>query len=152
MNRPNVGLAIFVLDFTNNKILIGKRMKEKLFGLPGGKLEYGESFEECASRELLEETNLNIPENRFKYSCSFNCIKKEIDYHWIEIVMICQINDEEEKHLKNNEPEKCENWIWVNFEEIEKLNKDNNLFIGLNHYLEKYKIDSINKLINLRQP
>ncbi len=152
MNRPKIGLAIFVLDSTNNKILIGKRMKEKLFGLPGGKLEYGESFEECAYRELLEETNLDIPENRFKYSCSFNCIKKEIDYHWVEIIMICQLTKEEEKNLRNNEPDKCENWNWVNFEEVEKLNKDNYLFIGLNRYLEKYKIDSIDKLINLRRP
>ena len=152
MNRPKIGLAIFVLDSTNNKILIGKRMKEKLFGLPGGKLEYGESFEECANRELLEETNLNIPENRFNYSCSFNCIKKELDYHWVEILMICQITKEEEMHLKNNEPDKCEDWIWVNFEEIQKLNKDNSLFIALSNYLEKFKIDSLDKLINLRRP
>ena len=152
MDRPKIGLAIFVLDSTQNKILIGKRIKERLFGLPGGKLEYGESFEECANRELLEETNLNIEESRFNYSCSFNCIQREIDYHWVEIIMICQVTNEEEKTMKNNEPDKCEEWEWVSFEELQHLRSDNSLFIALNHYMMKFKIDSLEKIINLRRP
>lgn len=35
-------------------MIIGK------LGLPGGHLDVGESWEECGSREVLEETNLTI--------------------------------------------------------------------------------------------
>lgn len=152
MNRPKIGLAIFVLDSTKTKILIGKRMKERSFGLPGGKLEYGESFEECAKRELQEETNLNLEESRFNYSCSFNCIQREIEYHWVEIIMICQLTKEEESEIKNNEPDKCEEWIWINFQEMLQKRSEGSLFLALNHYLDKYKIDSMEKIINLRRP
>ena len=65
--------------------------------------------------------------------------------------MVCQITNEEELHLKNNEPDKSEDWIWVNFEELRKLYMDKNLFYALSEYLDRYKIDSINKLINLRR-
>lgn len=35
------------------------------WGLPGGHLEFGESFETCATREVLEETGLIIHSLRF---------------------------------------------------------------------------------------
>ena len=47
----------------DNKYLIGRRgPKEKSTGLwefPGGKIEYGETHEECLKRELKEELNID---------------------------------------------------------------------------------------------
>ncbi len=152
MNRPKVGLGIFVFNSSSNKFLIGKRINEKCFGLPGGKLEYGESFEGCAQRELYEETNLNLDENRFKYLCSFNCINRELEYHWVEILMVVHINSEEEKEIKNNEPDINVDWSWIDFEQMQNYNNNNHLFVQLVTFLRKFHINSIQNIIELRAP
>lgn len=43
-----------------NKVLLVKRKDFPIWDLPGGRLEKGESQEECAIRETLEETGYNI--------------------------------------------------------------------------------------------
>ena len=53
--------AAVVLLFNQGKILAVSRKNNKNdFGLPGGKLEPGESFKEGAIREVKEETGLDI--------------------------------------------------------------------------------------------
>lgn len=60
MNRnPRTGASILVVD--NGKVLLVKRGKEPHKGkwsLPGGGQELGETLEDCARRELKEETGL----------------------------------------------------------------------------------------------
>lgn len=61
MSRPMVGLGVFV--WKDGKFLVGKRVSSHGHGtwsVPGGHLEFGESWEECAKREVLEETGLTI--------------------------------------------------------------------------------------------
>uniref|UniRef100_A0A7S2ZRP0 Nudix hydrolase domain-containing protein n=1 Tax=Rhodosorus marinus TaxID=101924 RepID=A0A7S2ZRP0_9RHOD len=56
-----VGLGVFIER--GSKFLIGKRIGSHgsgTWGLPGGYLEFGESFEECARREAREETGLEL--------------------------------------------------------------------------------------------
>lgn len=149
MNRPKVGLAIFVFNSDTNKFLIGKRIPDNEYGLPGGKLEFGESFEQCGKRELYEETNLNIDESRFKYLCSYNCIYKEKNFHWVEIFLIVHITKDEEYTIHNNEPLKCEEWMWVNFEEFEN---NEEIYFPLKSFFKKFKIQSIQNILGLRAP
>ncbi len=80
-----VGTGIIV---RNGKIFIGQRPEGKplagLWEFPGGKLEQGESIEECLIRELKEELNVeatvgkhimdtvySYPENEFKLCVFF---------------------------------------------------------------------------------
>jgi 8-oxo-dGTP diphosphatase len=60
--RPlwSVGASAIVLDETG-RVLLQQRGDDGLWGLPGGGLEPGETFEQAARRELNEETGLDAP-------------------------------------------------------------------------------------------
>ena len=59
--RPGVGAVI--LDDEGN-VLLEKRADNGFWGLPGGALSPGESIEEAAVREVLEETGLSVAVTR----------------------------------------------------------------------------------------
>jgi len=59
--KPKVGVGIIVIK--DNKVLLGKRKNshgEGSWCFPGGHLEFNESLENCAKREVLEETGIEI--------------------------------------------------------------------------------------------
>jgi len=62
-NQPilMVGSTVLVLD-TQNRLLMMKRSDGGNWGVPGGAMELGETTEETARRELLEETGLEVDE------------------------------------------------------------------------------------------
>jgi 8-oxo-dGTP diphosphatase len=67
VNTPRVGVGVIIER--NGQVLLIKRTNVHGAGTwstPGGHLEYGESPEECAIREVNEETGLNIGDVRFK--------------------------------------------------------------------------------------
>ena len=64
---PRVGVGVIIER--NGQVLLLKRTNVHGAGTwstPGGHLEYGESPEECAIREVKEETGVNIGDVRFK--------------------------------------------------------------------------------------
>lgn len=99
---PVVGVQVAV--FSKNAILLGKRKNvfgSGTWGLPGGHLEFGESFEGAASRELLEETGLKAVQLR-----TFSSINTPYEKtHYVQIGV--EVLDYEGE-LENKEPEKCE--------------------------------------------
>ena len=62
--RPRLGVAVVVLGGVIDKsILLGKRDKDPnrdKWVIPGGGIEFGESWREAAKREIKEETGLDI--------------------------------------------------------------------------------------------
>lgn len=66
----------------DGKILIAKRRKgkclEPLWEFPGGKLEEGETPQECLRRELMEELNIDTSIGEYFCSTSFYCGDKFI--------------------------------------------------------------------------
>ncbi|MCF2940960.1 8-oxo-dGTP diphosphatase MutT [Paenibacillus alkaliterrae] len=59
-----IKVAAAIIENQNGRILIARRAKGKsqegMWEFPGGKLEPGESPEECLRRELLEEMGIEI--------------------------------------------------------------------------------------------
>lgn len=127
-NRPKVGVGVMVIN--DGKILLGKRKNshgEGAWAPPGGHLEFGEALEECAKRELIEETNL-VAES-IKKLWFTNDIYIQEDKHYITIFMVV---DKFSGELINLEPEKCEYWQWFDL-----TNLPSPLFLSFNNLMNK---------------
>lgn len=67
-DQPNVRVGIGVFVFRNGKFLMGQRRSAHGAGtwaVPGGHQEFGETWAETATREVLEETGMKIKNVRF---------------------------------------------------------------------------------------
>ena len=106
-NRPRVGVGIAVIK--NNQILLGRRKGSHGSGdwsFAGGHLEFGESVEECARRELAEETGLKAL-SLFSGPWVNDVI--DGDKHYITLFVFV---NEFEGDLQLLEPDKFEGWKW----------------------------------------
>jgi ADP-ribose pyrophosphatase YjhB (NUDIX family) len=77
--------------------------------LPGGHLEHGESWEECARREILEETGLVVRDVRFLTAT--NDVFAAEGKHYVTIFMTCHTVDDDPlpqvgspRHYPTSEP------------------------------------------------
>ena len=60
-HSPLIGVGATTLVFNNkNELLLNLRSDTNTWGIPGGSKELNETLEECAVRELKEETNINV--------------------------------------------------------------------------------------------
>lgn len=67
---PTTRISVVVLNRDGEILLVRhKKGNQRYWVLPGGRLEYGETFEECAIREVKEETGLDVEMERFLYLC-----------------------------------------------------------------------------------
>ena len=125
-NRPKVGIGVIVIK--DGKILLGKRKNahgEGAWCYPGGHLEYGESWEECSRREVMEETGIEIKNLRF------GTVKNE-QKHYITICMLAEYSSGEVKIM---EPDKCDEWGWFDWDKLPQplfLTTINQLKAGFN--------------------
>lgn len=125
--RPGIGIGVIVCK--DNKILFGRRLKNRGNGtwqFPGGRIEHGESFEETAVRETKEETNINIKNPRF-VAITNNLYPD--GWHGVTLFMLAEYDSGE---LKNMEPDKAEKWGWYSWDQMPKP-----LFLPIEHLLEQ---------------
>lgn len=115
-NRPKVGVGVVVIK--NNKVLLGKRKNSHGAGtwcLPGGHLEFGESVESCAEREVLEETGLKV--KNLKIGPYTNDIMPADKKHYATLFIIAEVAAGEPKVM---EPDKCGGWCWFEWDSLPK--------------------------------
>jgi len=112
--RPKVGLGVIIMK--DNKVLFGKRKSvigNGTWCIPGGHLEFKESWEECAIRETMEETGVKIKNIRFGTVTNDIFIKE--DKHYISIFVLADYDSGEVKVM---EPDKCEKWGWFEWNKL----------------------------------
>ncbi|MDX1920314.1 MAG: NUDIX hydrolase [Candidatus Caenarcaniphilales bacterium] len=60
INAPTIRVSLVIINEKQEILLVKHKKKNREYWvLPGGHLEFGETVEECALRELKEETNLD---------------------------------------------------------------------------------------------
>lgn len=114
MKRPSVGVAAIVIK--NKKLLFGKRVGEhgkNTWSVPGGYLEFGESFEECAIRETMEETGVKIVDPKF--IAAINNIFENESHHSITIFMTASYKSNDPKVV---EPDKFTRVDWYDINNL----------------------------------
>ena len=134
----NVGVGVGVLILREGKVLLGKRHENPTkassalkgagtWTMPGGKLKFGETFEEAAYRETLEETGMKV--NKTNVLCINN---DKIEFaHFITIGLHAADYEGEPKVM---EPDRITEWRWF---DLEKLPSP--LFFPSERVLENYK-------------
>jgi 8-oxo-dGTP diphosphatase len=151
-----VGTSIIVVR--EGKVLAGRRKgshAEGLISFPGGHLDFGETWEKCAFRELEEECGdqlqvklrpqANIaslgqspPVGPLSWRLDWfttNDIMPQYGKHYITIFMVA---DWVSGEAINTEPDKCEGWEWITFDELKALGDKAAQWIPIN-LIEAYR-------------
>lgn len=109
--RPKIGVGVFVIKDSN--ILMLKRKGshgEGTWSIPGGHLEFSETPEETAKREVLEETGILIKNiRRGPYT---NDLFEKEDKHYITLFMLSDYKsgEAEVKEVDFSEAVEWRNW------------------------------------------
>ena len=103
----------------HNQVLLGQRHSdpekadsalqgEGTWTMPGGKLHYGESFEDGAWREVLEETGIEISVDALRVISVLNSIGEKA--HFVTIGLFLQ--DDSLPDAQVVEPDEITQWKW----------------------------------------
>jgi 8-oxo-dGTP diphosphatase len=120
--KDYIGVAVGIAVFnTEGKIFITKRGQAASndrgkWEIPGGGIEFGETLEIAAKREIKEENDIDI-EIVEPLHMSDHILPDE-GQHWVTTTFMCRYVGGEPKRM---EPEKCEAVGWFTIEEAEKL-------------------------------
>lgn len=115
--EPRVGVGVLCVRAGDSRVLVGCRRGSHGAGtwaLPGGHLEFGESWAACSAREVEEETGLR-GEVRSEPAGVFNVVAENT--HYVTIIMRMDVAA---AHAvpENREPHKCDGWEWVALEDV----------------------------------
>ncbi|MBT8127402.1 MAG: NUDIX domain-containing protein [Gammaproteobacteria bacterium] len=124
--RPQIGVGVMV--WQGDRLLLGKRISqhsENTWQFPGGHLEFGETVEKCAQREVGEEAGITI---RNIVHCGYtNDVFIDAGKHYVTL-FVC--SDYDSGELRVMEPDKCEKWQWFQWNQLPEP-----LFLPIRNFL-----------------
>lgn len=135
MKKIGVGCGVIILN--DNKILLGLRNSDPLLAdcdlheegswtMPGGSINYNETFEQAGIRETKEETNLDIR------NLQVICVQEDKNEytHYVSIGMITR---DFSGDIKVMEPDEITEWSWFDIDSL-----PNNLFSASKKTIDCY--------------
>ncbi|MBI4020505.1 MAG: NUDIX domain-containing protein [Candidatus Aenigmarchaeota archaeon] len=125
-SKKKMGFGIGVMVIRDGKVLLGKRHDnpekadslmhgEGTWTMPGGKVDFGESFEDAAYREAFEETGIRIDKSKLKLISVTNDIVH--DAHFVTLGILCKGFDGEPQVM---EPDEITGWEWFHLDGLPK--------------------------------
>jgi 8-oxo-dGTP diphosphatase len=122
MSKKRVGTGFGVVLEKDGKILLGRRHTDPdkadsafrsagEWCIPGGKLDWGESLEEGAAREVFEETGIKIKSPQV--ISVHNCINEHA--HFVTVGLVAKKWAGEAKVM---EPDEIEEWEWFDLKNL----------------------------------
>lgn len=123
-DQPQVRVGFGVMILKDEKILLGKRHDdpekasslmhgEGTWTMPGGKMHFGESFEDACARETLEETGIKIDPKKLKLiSLTNNPLP---DVHFVTVGFLYLDPEDEPKVM---EPDEITEWKWFSLDNL----------------------------------
>lgn len=130
-NKEQVRVGVGVIIVREGKILLGKRVGAhgaETWATPGGHLEFTETPERCAAREVYEETGLTL--DTVKKIGFTNDIFELENKHYVTLFMLGE-SEQGQAHIM--EPTKCLKWQWFDMDALPKP-----LFLPLVNLLKEY--------------
>lgn len=110
----------FIVDPSNSKILL-VQSRGQLWGPPKGTIQSNETYEDCAIREVLEETGIKLLNLNF---IGHTIVKNKAMYYTTELKE-CEVSPQ--THIKDNDA----NGIgWFNINCLLKLVENNKIYIN----------------------
>jgi len=127
--RPHIGVGVMV--WKGDCLLLGKRISahsENSWQFPGGHLEFGETVESCARREVEEEAGVLI---RNIMPCGFtNDVFIDAEKHYVTLFVCSEYGSGEPAVM---EPDKCEQWRWFQWNSLPEP-----LFTPIRNFLKSH--------------
>ena len=126
--RPHIGIGVIIQN-EEGKVLLMKRKGahgEGTWSFPGGKLESGEGWESCATRETKEETDLDI--NGINFITATNDLFPE-GLHYVTLFVKATNYQGEPKIC---EPHKCTDIGWFDWD-----NLPTTIFLPISNLIEQ---------------
>lgn len=110
-----VGCGAFIVNEKNEVLLMkrGKNSKNNVgcWTIPGGAVEFNETFHNAVKREIFEELGLHI--EVIEQLTLVDDILPEQKQHWVTPQFLCRIVG---GTLQNKEPEKCDEIRWFSID------------------------------------
>ena len=138
MYKIGTGVGVMILN-EKNQLLLGLRNDDEkkadtelhlegTWTMPGGKIEYGETFEQAGIREVEEETSLKIEERDITPIC-VQTDKNEYA-HFVTIGLLAKKFSGE---VKTMEPDEIVEWKWFDLNDLPM-----NMYFPSKKFLENY--------------
>jgi NADH pyrophosphatase NudC (nudix superfamily) len=139
----NVAAAVGVIMECRGKLLFGVRRNDPCKGmldLPGGFVDADETAEECARREVLEETGIRLPAAEYFISLPNSYHYRDITYSTLDLVFIAHFEEPPPMQAADD----LVDLLWMTKEEIEP---DRIAFPSLREAVRRYLLQPAATLV-----